>query len=107
MILEVVIVVVVEIEVVVVADEDAILDVEDEEVNAAGALLSVDGWEGGFCCCDGEVDVLTAAAEGLLTVGAVAIDVNALVSRNKLAGSCVYCLGELGAVDVGVECMER
>lgn len=89
LILEVDVVVVV----VVVADKDAILEVEEEEeLNAAGALLSVDGCEGGFCCCDGEDVLLTApaaAVEGLLTADVVAVEVDAPVSRNKLAGSCV------------------
>lgn len=108
MILEIVVV-----EVVVVVDEDkgAMLVVEEEEFNAAGTLLSaVDGCDGGFCCCcDGDEEALTAeGAEGLLTADVVAAEeLGAFVSRNKLAGSCVYCLGELGAVEVGVECIER
>lgn len=110
LLLEVVAVVVVEVVVVVDEDKGAILEVE--EFNAAGALLSkVDGCDGGFCCCccDGDEEVLAAeGAEGLLTAAVdAAEEAGAFVSRNRLAGSCVYCLGELGAVEVGVECIER
>lgn len=118
-VLEVVVLIVVVV-VVVVADEDkgAMLEVdEEEEFDAAGALFSaLEGCDGGLGGgCDKDEEALAAAAEvsaaeeGLLTPGSVA-DADkegAFVSRNRLPGSCAYCLGELGAVEVGVECIER